>query len=262
MKLEKVSYHTHTTISDGKLSPEELIKLAIEKGFKVLAITDHYTRTGGISSSGWGMDFYSDDDYENLVRLKEKYSDKIKILVGAEFDWLPTKKEWLSEEVKKRDYDIKILSFHQIYINGKYYNFNASEDRFENVLNLFDNSMHKLVRYYYENLRDGIKTGWFDVVGHLDLVKIFNKDSKYFSEDENWYKKEVLDTLELMKKFNMKLDVNLQGFIFAIGEQFPSKWIISEAKKMGIELLVGTDSHSPDTLDYDLGKVEELMDGK
>ena len=36
-----VDLHTHTTISDGALRPEELIALAIEKGYGVLAITDH-----------------------------------------------------------------------------------------------------------------------------------------------------------------------------------------------------------------------------
>lgn len=38
--------HLHTTASDGTLSPGQLVKLAREKGFAAIAITDHDTTTG------------------------------------------------------------------------------------------------------------------------------------------------------------------------------------------------------------------------
>lgn len=38
--------HSHTTASDGELSPEELIALARERGLAVLALTDHDTTAG------------------------------------------------------------------------------------------------------------------------------------------------------------------------------------------------------------------------
>ena len=37
----KADLHLHTTASDGKLSPGELVKLAAQKGLDVIAITDH-----------------------------------------------------------------------------------------------------------------------------------------------------------------------------------------------------------------------------
>lgn len=36
-----IDLHTHTNCSDGDFTPEELIRLAAEKGMKVIAITDH-----------------------------------------------------------------------------------------------------------------------------------------------------------------------------------------------------------------------------
>ncbi len=38
--------HSHTTCSDGSLSPAELVKFAAEKGVRALAITDHDTMAG------------------------------------------------------------------------------------------------------------------------------------------------------------------------------------------------------------------------
>ena len=45
--MEKlIDMHTHTNYSDGELSPNELIELAISKNIKTLAITDHDTING------------------------------------------------------------------------------------------------------------------------------------------------------------------------------------------------------------------------
>ena len=46
-KNEKIiDMHTHTNYSDGDLSPQELIRLAIDKGIGTIAITDHDTIEG------------------------------------------------------------------------------------------------------------------------------------------------------------------------------------------------------------------------
>ena len=42
----KIDLHCHTTASDGKLSPEQLIERALEQNVQVLAITDHDTVAG------------------------------------------------------------------------------------------------------------------------------------------------------------------------------------------------------------------------
>lgn len=42
----KIDLHAHTTASDGLLSPGELVELALERGLKLLAITDHDSTNG------------------------------------------------------------------------------------------------------------------------------------------------------------------------------------------------------------------------
>ncbi|MGH7410579.1 MAG: PHP domain-containing protein [Candidatus Methylomirabilis sp.] len=41
--MRLIDLHAHTTASDGALSPEELVRLAKERGVSVLAVTDHDT---------------------------------------------------------------------------------------------------------------------------------------------------------------------------------------------------------------------------
>ena len=42
--------HSHTTASDGQLTPTELLTRAIEKGVEMFAITDHDT-VGGLAEA-------------------------------------------------------------------------------------------------------------------------------------------------------------------------------------------------------------------
>ena len=44
--MSRIDLHTHTTFSDGSLSPTELVDLANQQGLDILAITDHDTTEG------------------------------------------------------------------------------------------------------------------------------------------------------------------------------------------------------------------------
>ena len=39
--MKYADLHIHSSYSDGKLTPEEIIKLSIDKGVKYISITDH-----------------------------------------------------------------------------------------------------------------------------------------------------------------------------------------------------------------------------
>ncbi len=49
-RTDRIDLHTHSTESDGTLTPEELMKLAKETGLSAIALTDHDT-TGGIKKA-------------------------------------------------------------------------------------------------------------------------------------------------------------------------------------------------------------------
>lgn len=260
MKFEtKINYHTHTKGSDGKLKPEDLIRLAIKKKFEFLGITDHYTVPKGFREPGNELySFYPEEHYQELISLKDKYKDKIKVLVNVEFDWLEEYKDWLKKEATKRKYDLRYISVHYIKTKKEYLPLDWTEEEFNKLIKSFG-SIKKLVKWYYSSLRKAIKLECFDVVAHLDIIKIWNKDRKYFSEYEKWYKDEVYKTLKLIKKKNMKIDLNTSGLRKPCAEQYPSFWILEEANKMKIPFLIGTDAHNAEQLEFGLEEVYELL---
>lgn len=64
---KNANLHIHTSFSDGKLHPLEIIELAIKKNLKYISITDHNTL----------------EAYKKIGDLKH---DELKIITGVEFD--------------------------------------------------------------------------------------------------------------------------------------------------------------------------------
>lgn len=64
IELDTVDFHTHSTCSDGTLSPEDVVELAVEKGCSYLSVTDH-------------------DNLKNLDHINFK-DDRIRCIPGVE----------------------------------------------------------------------------------------------------------------------------------------------------------------------------------
>lgn len=78
--------HCHSTVSDGKLTPQELIERAVERGVNVLALTDHDT-TDGISLVQKEItDKQLDIALVNGVEISTCWENKDIHIVGLNFD--------------------------------------------------------------------------------------------------------------------------------------------------------------------------------
>lgn len=55
--LSKADLHIHSCFSDGKLSPEDIVKITKEKNYKLIAITDHNTVDGYLKTNILRNDF-------------------------------------------------------------------------------------------------------------------------------------------------------------------------------------------------------------
>ena len=91
-------YHTHTTYCDGDNTPEEMLFAAIDKGLKYYGFSSHSHLS---YDEDWNMSFASQKQYVSEIRsLKEKYKDKITVLLGTEYDLLTGKLTAYTEGVK------------------------------------------------------------------------------------------------------------------------------------------------------------------
>ncbi|KAJ2804875.1 hypothetical protein H4R20_002326 [Coemansia guatemalensis] len=50
--------HAHTTLSDGRLTPEQLVEYSIAQGFNAVIVTDHNTVAGGLRAEKYAKEHY------------------------------------------------------------------------------------------------------------------------------------------------------------------------------------------------------------
>ncbi|OLY81898.1 PHP domain-containing protein [Smittium mucronatum] len=53
--------HSHTTSSDGRLSPKQLVDLAISNGYNAIIVSDHNTISGGLKAEKYAKEAHPND---------------------------------------------------------------------------------------------------------------------------------------------------------------------------------------------------------
>lgn len=249
--------HTHTTFCDGKNSPEEMVKSAIEKGLNTVGILAHsYCECEP-------QEFLHYNDIPKfqaeIKRLKEKYKSQINVLCGVEQDSVSPK------QFSTNDFDYVIGSVHYFIVNGKEYAIDLSEQDFvKNVNELFNGDYYSAIENYFENLGKVVERTGADIIAHFDLVKKYNVNGKYFDENNeryiNAYKKAVDSLIETGALFEINVGCMCRKVKHL--QPYPSTSILEYIKRKGGKFIYGSDSHSVETIGYAFNDYEYLVENK
>lgn len=222
-----VDLHNHTKLcnhAEGTI--DEYILKAIKNGTKIFGFSEHAPMD---FDPKYRVSFEQMSEYETAVLVaKEKYKDKIEILLGYEVDYLDG---YMDKRVLNADVDYLIGSVHFIDEWG----FDNPEfiGRYENE------DIDEIWQKYFNAIHMMAKSRLFDIVGHLDLIKIF----KFMP------KKNILDiaknALLAIKESDMVLEINMAGLRKPIAEPYPSVEILQEAYRIGIPITFASDAHAP-----------------
>jgi len=236
----KINYHIHTTFSDGSSRMSDYCKTAVHKGFKEIAFTDHLTIYPDGSAGFYSLNELMLENYVREVRnVSEKYRDKLNVRLGVEVDYIPGNEEILETVLGDYEFDLIIGSVHfvdEICID-------SSKDKALVEKEVRENGFNSFYSKYLYLVGKAVETGFFNIVGHMDLVRIwgFNPTDGSFEEQE---------VLSLVKNKKMCLEVSSRGLRQPVNSIYPSQRIMKKARELEIPLTVGTDAHSIEEIDY------------
>ena len=114
-----------------------------------------------------------------------------------------------------------------------------------------------------------------DILGHLDLVRKFNKDRKYFDENTDWYNRKINHVLDEIAETDTIIEINTGGISRGWTETpYPSIPILKKILDRNIPITISSDVHAVENIDFyfkesinmikNIGfvKVKILKDGK
>ena len=193
-----------------------------------------------------------------IAQLKEEFKDKIDIYCALEADYLPGASEPFAVTKEKYHLDYLIGGVHLVgqsanpdeiwFIDGPKW-----EVYDEGLQKFFDGDIRCAVRRFFEQSNEMIENEQFDIIAHFDKIKMHNRD-RYFHEDEPWYRKLALETLDLIREKGLVMEINTRGIYKKRYNGFyPSPWLMEEACKMGVPAIISADAHhfSEITLEFD-----------
>ncbi len=235
-----IDLHNHTTLCNhASGTTKEYIQQAIKQNIKVYGFSDHAPMD---FDPKYRMKYQEIDIYEDMVlSLANEYKNEIDIKLAYEVDFID---KYTNEDITKRDVDYLIGSVH--FINewgfdnptfiGKYKNYDIDE----------------LYSLYFLAIENMAKSNLFHIVGHLDLIKVFNKRP---SKDIRLLAKKAIKAI---KKSNMVVEINTAGFRKPICEQYPCINLLSLIYEENINITFSSDAHRIEDVGKDLIKVQNI----
>lgn len=236
----KIDLHNHTVLCNHATgSVAEYVEAAIEKGTEYFGFSDHAPMH---YDPQYRMSFEQMELYEGWVRdAREHYKDKITLLLGYEVDFLP---RFMDDAVLKRPCDYLIGSVHFIDDWG----FDNPEfiGRYEGA------NLDTVYTRYFELIEQMAQSGKFEIIGHLDLLKVFKflpkKDIRLLAKN----------ALHAIKKAGLAVELNVAGYRKPIAEAYPSAHLLEEIAALDIPITFGSDAHRPDQVGLYSEQIETL----
>lgn len=230
--------HTHTVFSDGKNTIEENIESAVRKGFVLLGFSDHSYLTFDHSYTMRQNDY---SDYIRAVRdMQEKYKDSMPIRLGIESD--------LFSDTVYSDYDYVIGAVHHVFGGGKYYAMDESADvQRQCVREAYSGNIFGMCRAYFENVCKAASLKP-DILAHFDLVTKFG----LIDVHDPKYRNTALEAVdEVLNYPDMLIEVNTGAMSRGYRNQpYPDDFILKRISERGGKVIIGSDSHGKDNIDY------------
>jgi histidinol-phosphatase (PHP family) len=225
--------HNHTPLcKHAKGEPEEYVKKALEKEIKIYGFADHAPMN---FDEKYRMDFSEMEKYENEIKkLKKKYENEIKILLGYEVDFTP--KKFLDKRVLERKVDFLIGSVHFLD--------NWGFDNPEFIKEWDKRDVNDVYKEYFQYIKEMAESNLFDIVGHIDLVKVFGHKPAVPIKDL------AKDAVKAIKKSGMCVEINTSGLRKPVGEIYPSNELLEIILNEGINITLSSDAHAPEQVGF------------
>ncbi|MGL4522168.1 MAG: histidinol-phosphatase [Bacilli bacterium] len=242
----------HNHLEKGTLSLDymmEFVNEAKKKGIEHFGMSEHayhFYETADILQNEWvnPRRFWHMKEYEILFR--QAWEKGVDIRYSIEMDYTPGKHAEMEKFIKSYDFDYVIGSVHWVGDFG----IDLAEYRHE-----WDKrDLYEVYRGYYDQIITLAESDLFDIVGHIDLVKIF----KYVPDNKEFLLEQYDRVTDALKNSKTCVEISTAGLRKPVGELYPDKDLLQMCKNKGVRIVLSSDAHEPEHVGYEYDKAIAL----
>jgi histidinol-phosphatase (PHP family) len=240
-----VNYHVHTPrCGHASGSPEEYVQRAIDAGLREIGFSDHAPIPLPMRQ-GITMEPGEEEDYlEEILLLQKRYSGNIAVRAGFEVDY-PIFDTFNSDYFVDGRIDYLIGSCHFI---GTW-----AFDHPDQIDGFSTRDINDIYREYLAIIAGLSGSGFFNIIGHFDLVKKFGHRATADLSGE------IERLAAVVARSGAAVEVNTSGLLKPVAEMYPSKEIMEILFANNVPVTLGTDAHAPENVAYRLDEAIALI---
>ena len=244
-----IDYHVHTNFSpDSSMSMIEACNRSIENGVKEICFTDHIDLEANKKLTQINIDLES--YIYNIDTCKDLFKNRLIIKKGIELGIQPEILSNSYEFLRNYRLDFIIASIHAVknqYIFLKEY--------------MENKNIEEQILEYYMSLLSSIQSAeFFNVIGHIDVIKRYIPKDYSNQEYDSNFKELIENILKILINKNKGIEVNTSGISYGLNDFHPSKDILMMYKELGGSIItIGSDAHKPEFIGAHVNNAIELL---
>ncbi len=225
---------------------EEVVLAYIRKGFRWIGITEHippvsdrflYPEEAAAGLSSVLMTERFSRYMNECRRLQKKYQDRIEIFASFEIETYSGYERHVEHLIEQFRPDYIVGSVHHV----RDIPIDYSREMYDCAVSACG-GIEALYLCYFDRQYEMVKRFKPAVVGHFDLIRIFDLSyQKRLLEPEIWQR--IERNLDLIKELDLIMDYNVRSLKKGAEEPYISEDILALARKKGIRVVPGDDSH-------------------
>jgi histidinol-phosphatase (PHP family) len=166
--------------------------------------------------------------------------------LGIEADFVPGYQEDLATLLSQYDFDYVYGSVHLID-DWRFDDTRVYPEKYDQW------DVNQAYLRFFDLIRQSVRSGLFDVIGHMDLIKKFD-----------YWPTEAIDgmlqeTVQTIAHAGVCVEVNTSGLRRPCEEIYPSEDILKLCRQYDVTVTLGSDAHSPEEVGMDFDKAVALL---
>jgi histidinol-phosphatase (PHP family) len=243
-------YHNH--LETGTLLLDYLRQFtnkAKELNIESFGISEHayhFYQTADILQNEWvnPRRYYDMKDYTALFH--QAWNHDVDVKMSIEMDYTPGKHNEMEAFIKSYNFDYVIGSIHWVG------DFGIDLKEYKHLWE--ERDIYKTYEAYFDQVITLAQSNLFDIIGHIDLVKIF----KYIPANEDFLLEQYDRATDALKNSKTCVEISTAGLRKPIGEMYPDPRLLKMCHEKDIPIVLSSDAHFPEHVGWDFDSAVKL----
>jgi histidinol-phosphatase (PHP family) len=256
----RTDYHMHLERGPWTLAwLDKFVEVARARGLTEIGFSEHphrfrecramYPPRGAIAP--W-VDEVCTESLDSYLRLiEDARRAELPVKLGLEWDFIPGYEADVERMLRAYPWDYAIGSVHWLppeKEGGMWWGFDTSQQAGEwdtrDVLHVYER--------YFRLVAAAAETGFFDVIGHADVIKVFGH--RPAADISHLY----ASAAAAFARAGVCAEINTAGLRKPVGEIYPARPFLDACRRAGVPTLINSDAHAPEDVGRDFDRAAAL----